>query len=250
MSAPDAAIFCISQQHLSASREASISASVRQACTLPCFVVRLEGTGQTLQNALDACLVAGHARVLVQPIGLPFSQSLAAWLPGVLAHWKQSSGARMDLLLGSETIAEGLVGALATQAVANVSDATPIDAQKPSLGKRGWDAPPPFRHHLLVCTGPRCHYRGAPDLKLALNEALVAEGVKDACLMATTGCLYPCNKGPMVALYPRGEWYRLEDDVAVKRFVRTVIRDGKQAPDLLIHRLETFNEDHHTGENN
>src|SRR5690606_38051401 len=101
------------------------------------------------------------------------------------------------------------LGKLIADAIASEA-ALPIEAnQKPSLGKPGWSQPPPFRHHLIVCTGPRCHFRGAPNLKLALSEELAHTGLAAECLVATSGCLYPCNQGPLLAAYPRGEWYRL-----------------------------------------
>ncbi|MEM9523923.1 MAG: hypothetical protein AAF982_07995 [Pseudomonadota bacterium] len=39
-------------------------------------------------------------------------------------------------------------------------------------------------------------------------ERLEAAGVFDRCLTPRTECIYPCNRGPVLALYPRGHWYR------------------------------------------
>lgn len=39
----------------------------------------------------------------------------------------------------------------------------------------------------------------------------------------------------MVALYPKGEWYRLPDAESVRRFVGRVLVAGETLPDLLIH---------------
>jgi len=121
------------------------------------------------------------------------------------------------------------------QAFANIDKARPVAGVKPSLGKPGWQDPPDFTHHLLVCTGPRCHYRDAASLLHALKEETARQGIANECLTARTGCLYPCNQGPMVALYPRGEWYRLPDADSVRRFVGDVLAEGRTLPDLLIH---------------
>lgn len=238
MARPDAIVFCISQQYLSAGRQAALADGLLAASPLPARLVRLEGTGPHLGMVLDELAGQGHRRILVQLLGLPFSQSLAAWIPGVLAHWKAERGDDIELLLGDDGIVDAdLLGRMAQAALDRADGAIPITDQKPSLGKPGWDKAPPFRHHLLVCTGPRCQFRGAPNLKIALGEALTAAGLSKQCLVATTGCLYPCNQGPLLAAYPRGEWYRLLDRAAVERFVTTVIGAGEALPDLIVQTV-------------
>ncbi|WP_439603279.1 hypothetical protein [Devosia sp.] len=239
MARPDAVIVCISQQHLNAARQRELAAAVSAATPLPTRLVRLEGSGPHLGEVLDALAAEGCRTILVQPLGLPFSQSLAAWLPGVLAHWReQRQGPPVRLLLGpDQAVGNEVIAAIVAAAIAAADVAEPIAEQRPSLGKPGWDKPPPFRHHLLVCTGPRCQFRGAPNLKLALAEALTASGLAGACLVATTGCLYPCNQGPLLAAYPRGEWYRLPDREAVARFVAGVVGRNEPVADLIVHRV-------------
>jgi (2Fe-2S) ferredoxin len=239
MARPDAVIYCISQQHLSAGRQRELADAVMSAAPLPAILVRLEGTGPHLGDALDELVAAGHRTILVQPLGLPFSQSLAVWLPGVLAHWREErQRSDVTLLLGPDEIVDGpAIAHIVTSAIA-ADSATPLaDTQRPSLGKPGWNQPPPFRHHLIVCTGPRCHFRGAPNLKLALADELARTGLAADCLVATSGCLYPCNQGPLLAAYPRGEWYRLLDSEDVARFVASVIGRNQPVPDLIVHRV-------------
>lgn len=239
MARPDAVIVCISQQHLNAARQRELAAAVSAATPLPTRLVRLEGSGPHLGEVLDALAAEGCRTILVQPLGLPFSQSLAAWLPGVLAHWReQRQGLPVRLLLGpDQAVGNEVIAAIVAAAISAADAAEAIEQQRPSLGKPGWDKPPPFRHHLLVCTGPRCQFRGAPNLKLALAEELAASGLADACLVATTGCLYPCNQGPLLATYPRGEWYRLPDREAVRRFVAGVVGRNEPVADLIVHRV-------------
>lgn len=246
---PDAVVVCVSQQHLSAARQRELTALVKAASPVPALLVRLEGSGPHLGDALDELVAAGHRNILVQPLGLPFSQSLAAWLPGVLAHWRHER-TRDDivLLLGPDQAVDAatikhIVGA----AVDAAGTAEPIADLRPSLGKPGWDHVPPFRHHLIVCTGPRCAYRGAPNLSQALGRELTRTGLADDCMVTTTGCIYPCNKGPLLAAYPRGEWYRLLDDEAVSRFVEGVIGCGRSVPDLVIHRVAPLDAELSTG---
>ena len=124
-------------------------------------------------------------------------------------------------------------------AIDNADTALPTAGVKPSLGKPGWQDPPDFTHHLLVCTGPRCQYRDAASLLHVLKDETTRQGIASQCLTARTGCLFPCNQGPMVALYPRGEWYRLPDAQSVARFVTRVLIAGQTLPDLLIHSVAT-----------
>lgn len=245
MARPDAVIFCISQQHLSAGRQRELAAAVMSATSVPAVLVRLEGTGPHLGDALDELVAAGHRTILVQPLGLPFSQSLAAWLPGVLAHWREErQRSDVTLLLGPDEIVDGAAIAHIVTSAIKANTATPLaDTQRPSLGKPGWNQPPPFIHHLIVCTGPRCHFRGAPNLKLALADELSRTGLAGDCLVATSGCLYPCNQGPLLAAYPRGEWYRLPDPEDVARFVASVIGRNQPVPDLIVHRVAPITDD-------
>lgn len=240
MARPDAVIICISQQHLSAARQRELTDAVVAGSPVPAVLVRLEGTGPHLGEALDELAAAGHRTILVQPLGLPFSQSLAAWLPGALAHWRADrQRSDITLLLGPNQIVDSeTIGRLVSESIV-AEAAVPVDEnQRPSLGKPGWNQPPPFRHHLIVCTGPRCHFRGAANLKLALAEELARTGLASDCLVAVSGCLYPCNQGPLLAAYPRGEWYRLLDRADVTRFVETVIGQNQPVPDLIVHRVE------------
>ena len=276
MARPDAVIVCISQQHLNAARQRELAAAVSAATPLPTRLVRLEGSGPHLGEVLDALAAEGCRTILVQPLGLPFSQSLAAWLPGVLAHWReQRQGPPVRLLLGpDQAVGNEVIAAIVAAAISAADAAEPIAAQRPSLGKPGWDKPPPFRHHLLVCTGPRCQFRGAPNLKLALAEAhrnvavggaepvaitdclnfgspedpavmwqfsQAIDGLVDGCRAlgtpVTGGNVSFCNQGPLLAAYPRGEWYRLPDREAVNRFVAVVVGRNEPVADLIVHRV-------------
>lgn len=246
---PDAVIVCISQQHLSAARQRELALAITAGSPIPAMLVRLEGTGPHLGDALDELVAAGHATILVQPLGLPFSQSLAAWLPGVLAHWRHDRNRPdINLLLGQEQVVDSDTLARIVTTVIEAKSPQSIADQRPSLGKAGWDKPPPFRHHLIVCTGPRCHFRGAPNLKLALSEELARTGLASECLVATSGCLYPCNQGPLLAAYPRGEWYRLTDRDAVGRFVADVIGSNRAVPDLIVHHVPALDDTNSNGE--
>ncbi|SHF48337.1 (2Fe-2S) ferredoxin domain-containing protein [Devosia limi] len=240
-SVPDAILFLISQQYLSARRQRMLSDGLAAAVSLPSRLIRLEGVGAHLGETLDAMRDDGFTDILVQPLGLPFSESLTAWVPGVLAHWLSVQALDKGLVLRFASDPSGdsdVVASLAAQTMANALLAEPVDPARASLGKPGWQDPPAFDHHILVCTGPRCHFRGARSLRTALAEELARQNLASRCLVAQTGCLYPCNQGPMLALYPAGEWYQLIEEEHVARFVTEVIGQGASLPEFIIHRVQ------------
>lgn len=234
---PDAILFVISAPNLSNRRLEQLQDDTAAASPVPSALIRLEGTDTSLPEALDGFYAAGHRQILVQPLGIPFTESLLAWLPGAIAHWRQErSISDADIRVGREPGTDpDHLGQAVEWSLSHAGEATATEGKKASLGKPGWQNPPDFTHHLLVCTGPRCHYRDAASLLHVLKQETNRQGISNQCLTARTGCLFPCNQGPMVALYPRGEWYRLPDAEAVRRFVGEVLVAGHTLPDLLIH---------------
>ncbi|MEM9430082.1 MAG: (2Fe-2S) ferredoxin domain-containing protein [Pseudomonadota bacterium] len=234
---PDAVLFVVSAYALSKRALDRLDAAARSAASGPVRLIRLEGTGPSLIDALSEMRAEGHRRIRVQPLGVPFPEGLMAWLPGVMADWRMR-GENVDtwLELGPDPATDGeALAAFASATLKNAQPATSIEGVRPRLGKPGWSDPPDFEFHLLVCTGPRCAIHGAASFTLLLKDELKAAGVHDRCLTTRTGCIYPCNRGPVLALYPHGSWYRLPDLKATRRFVREVLIEGGTAEDLRFH---------------
>ncbi|MEM6609431.1 MAG: (2Fe-2S) ferredoxin domain-containing protein [Pseudomonadota bacterium] len=227
-------LFVVSAYTLSKRALGRLEDAARQATTGPVRLIRLEDTGPSLIDALDAIRADGYRHIRVQPLGIPFPEILMAWLPGVLSDWRtRAANADTWLELGPDpaTNADALAQ-FAAAALAHPDRAKPIEGVAPSLGKPGWNDPPDFEFHLLVCTGPRCAIHGAASFTHMLKDELKAAGIFDRCLTTRTGCIYPCNRGPILALYPHGHWYRIPDQTAARRFVRNVLVDGGTAEDL------------------
>lgn len=231
---PDHIILCVSQPSLSARDEARMLAAIHQAArqiyAQPLTVVRLEGSGEGLASALRAARDAGAGHVCVLPTGFPMAANIRAWLPGAVAHFAANEAGDMQIELATPPEPEDAAAALVP--LTQSARVTSAQATRPSLGKPGWQFLPDFDTHLLVCTGPRCAFRGAGTLQLRLKQALAEAGLSDRCLTTTTGCLYPCNQGPLVALYPQGDWFHIPDEAALQRLVTDVIGQGLDAPEL------------------
>lgn len=203
-------------------------------------LIRLEETGPSLIDALNSLRADGYRDILVQPLGLPFSEGILAWLPGVLAHWRQrGDNADTVVSLGPDPATDTDALARFISAARNHPDPVHnVEHVRPSLGKPRWNTPPDFTFHLLICTGPRCAVHGAQPLAQMLKEELKTAGVFDQCLTTRTGCIYPCNRGPVLALYPHGQWFCLPDRHAIRRFVIDVLVNGGRADDLCFHTTQ------------
>ncbi len=233
---PDAILYLVSQAYVSARRLRALKAGLIQATALPARVARMEGAEAGPMTALDELVRNGARAILVQPVGLPFSDSLGAWLGGAFGHWL-AQNPTIELRLAPDQVGtDEVMAAVAQAALARAGKARRITADEAGLDNPGWQDPPPFRHHLLVCTGPRCSFREAGSVKDALVDALRREGIYDDCLIALTGCLYPCNQGPLVAVYPDGHWYRLATSEDVTRFAGALAA-GHVVPELIIHEV-------------
>lgn len=233
----EAILFVVSAYSLSKGALRRLEDAALAATPVPARLIRLEETGPNLIEALDAMRAEGHRHIRVQPLGVPFPEGLLTWLPGVMADWRMrgpNADTRLELGPDPSRDARALTY-FAASCLAHPDPATLVDGVTPKLGKPGWNDPPDFEFHLLVCTGPRCAIHGAASFTHMLKDELKAAGVFDRCLTTRTGCIYPCNRGPILALYPQGHWYQLPDLAAVRRFVREVLVDGGTGDDLRFH---------------
>ncbi|WP_417271460.1 MULTISPECIES: (2Fe-2S) ferredoxin domain-containing protein [Alphaproteobacteria] len=228
-----ATLYLISQSYVSERNLRFVMDGLCAASNGPADAVRLERDGIGMWQALTRMVARGATEITLRPVGLPFSQSLMAWLPGAVGEWlARPENAGCLLWLADDT-------ALNDDVLASIAQA-PVQRRpiKPrphgSMGK-GWDAPPAHKNHILVCTGPRCHLRDAPDLLGILKAEINRLRLGDDCFVTATGCLFPCNAGPVVVVYPRGQWFRLPDAPAVRRFAETVLHRNQP-----LSEYETF----------
>jgi (2Fe-2S) ferredoxin len=74
-------------------------------------------------------------------------------------------------------------------------------------------------HHLFVCAGFRagggaqgaCAKKGSMPLMGHLESELSDRGI-DTIAVSMTGCLKMCDKGPVMVVYPQGDWYGEVDE--------------------------------------
>jgi len=215
-----------------------LAAAVRQQRP-DCFVTGavVDQSEPSLPAALTACRTAGARRILVVPIFIPGDPNLLQWLTKVIRRWQEAAP---DVAV---TMAEPLSEATAlSEAVCHLianSDPTPdVRQSSPPNWENdpdGWSKIPDHRYHLLFCRGPRCTALGADELWPYLQEQLAAHGLRrepERVLCANTGCLYPCNLGPVMIIYPDGVWYGRLTKTAIDQIVQSHFLNKEASPQV------------------
>lgn len=181
--------------------------------------------GPSLPKALEACAGGGFGRVVVVPASFSVDRALLRWLEKVARRWARGREGTVPEVVFARSIAEHRVVMEALrEVVAGVEggEGTPARPSGSLEDPAGWSVIPPHERHVLTCTGPRCTARGAwrlwERLGRRLNEVR-PEGRGEDVLVARTGCLYPCNVGPMMVVYPEGSWHCVVDERAVDEIV-------------------------------
>lgn len=105
----------------------------------------------------------------------------------------------------------------------------------PPASHPDWSAPPAHRRHVFLCTGPRCVRRGALPLWKALRRRLLEHQrleTPDGVLLTRSGCQFPCNRGPVLTVYPDGCWYGVASLAQVDRVVDEHLLHGRPVAGL------------------
>ncbi|HHY47065.1 MAG TPA: NADH-quinone oxidoreductase subunit NuoF, partial [Firmicutes bacterium] len=65
-----------------------------------------------------------------------------------------------------------------------------------------------YRSHVLVCGGAGCLSSGCEAVRSALLDAIKDLGLEQEIKVVTTGCMGPCDLGPVMIVYPEGVLYQ------------------------------------------
>ena len=202
---------------------------------------RIEGTfldqgTPALLATLQACTAAGARRMLIVPVFVPMDRSLRIWLPKVIRRWlRRRPELEIEVLLADTLGDHAALGeavcrvVVAAEQRADVRIGAPVDRGDPS-----WSVNPLHRYHALFCLGPRCSTHLAGDLYRHLCDRLAEHGLDsgpEQVRTVQTGCLYPCNLGPVMAVYPEGAWYCALTPSMLDRIVEEHFIDGRVIAD-------------------
>ena len=193
----------------------------------------LEQGGPSLPQALEVSRRAGAETVVILTVFTPVEAATRNWLLYLARQWQRQSAAPVPVLFaqlfnGGSDVADAamesvsralLSGAAVTSGSGNAGRPDP-----------GWSVIPPHASHVLFCQGPRCTVAGAAELGAHLRKRLKDAGLDRGprhVLAARTGCLYPCNLGPVMVVYPEGIWYCALDEEAISQIVDRHFLNGE-----------------------
>ncbi|NJP35768.1 (2Fe-2S) ferredoxin domain-containing protein [Micromonospora thermarum] len=203
-----------------------LAADLRAALGAPVSACFLDGAAPSLHDALDTAVTDGAGEVLLVPTHLPPDRYLDTWIRRAHAHW----AARQDdpppvSVTAPLAVQPALVTALA-EAIAGTHQ--PLAGAPGPFRSAAWSTVPRHRHHVLVCRGPRCTAYGAHEVTDTLTRRLAVHRLGDDDVLVTaTGCLFPCNLGPLVVVHPDDTWYPHVDADLATRIADDHLRRGQ-----------------------
>jgi len=90
-----------------------------------------------------------------------------------------------------------------------------------------------YRSHVLVCAGAGCISSACKAVQSTLQEHINLNGLGDEVTVVETGCMGPCDLGPVVMIFPDGVFYRkLKPEDAVEIVTEHLLK-GKVVTRLL-----------------
>lgn len=186
----------------------------------------------SLPDALEACVQAGASKILIIPVFFGRDRSLVHWLSKLACRWSRDRGAPETEIVFADTIGEHpALGEAVVRAVADAEARSPTRADlfRSLEDPPAWSDIPPQERHLLACRGPRCTSRGAGNIYAHLHKRLRDRSLSGSggVNAVQTGCLFPCNLGPIMIVYPEGIWYSVLDERVVDRIVDEHLADSR-----------------------
>ncbi|HNX96974.1 MAG TPA: NADH-ubiquinone oxidoreductase-F iron-sulfur binding region domain-containing protein, partial [Candidatus Aminicenantes bacterium] len=89
------------------------------------------------------------------------------------------------------------------------------------------------RLDVLVCGGGACISSHSHELKNRLVDVIAEKGLADEINLVETGCMGPCELGPVMVVYPDGSFYINLKESDVERIVEEHFLKGRPVQDLL-----------------
>ena len=97
----------------------------------------------------------------------------------------------------------------------------------------------PYRYHAFVCTQekpegvPCCAAAGSFSVLGALHRELGEKGLAEEIQVSSCGCLGICDSGPIMIVYPEGDWYTKLTPANVPEIVASHFQRGEKVARLL-----------------
>lgn len=96
-----------------------------------------------------------------------------------------------------------------------------------------------YRAHVLVCGGAGCVSSGCKDFQDALVKEIERCGLTSEIKVVVTGCMGPCDLGPLSIVYPEGVLYKKLKPENAREIVEEHLLKGRVVKRLLYEAPET-----------
>jgi (2Fe-2S) ferredoxin/sirohydrochlorin ferrochelatase len=187
----------------------------------------LDSGGPAFPVVLRRLAGRGARRILIAPVFVPVDRSLREWLPRIVRRaLKKQHLDSVVVLLAPALGEQAALGEAVVRALRDAERGADVRTDAPRDAANQWLRPPAHRYHAFLCEGPRCATLGSHELYTHLRERLAARGLTaseaprgQGVLPVRSSCLYPCNLGPVMVVYPEGTWYGALDERAIERIV-------------------------------
>ena len=200
-----------------------LAATAAEATGVPVRACFLDGAEPSLHAALDA--VPEHGEVLLVATHVPPDRYLDTWIRRAVAHWRTTRGRQARILVAAPLATQPALVTAVCDAI--TGERTMLDGNPGPFRSPAWSQITRHRRHVLVCRGPRCTAYGADHVAATLGNRLKEHGLGDDDVLVTaTGCLFPCNLGPLVVVYPDDTWYERVDAGLAVRITDEHLRDS------------------------
>ncbi len=104
---------------------------------------------------------------------------------------------------------------------------------------------PKFDHHFFICTNtrppianPSCGASNGHELFAKFREVIEKNGWQEKVAVNATSCLGPCEKGPVIVVYPASVWYENVKPDNAEEILRSHVIDRRVVERLLLREEE------------
>ncbi len=91
-----------------------------------------------------------------------------------------------------------------------------------------------LKQKICVCCGASCISSGSEEVMKKLNEEIKERGLENTVEVVPTGCMGPCNQGPLVKFAEGYNMYQKVDCSNIKSIVQSQLVEKKPLEDLLL----------------
>lgn len=91
-----------------------------------------------------------------------------------------------------------------------------------------------YKHKICVCCGAGCISSGSEEVMKKLQEEIKTRGLENEVEVIPTGCMGPCNQGPLMKFLPEYNIYQKVDCSNISAIVQSQLIERKPIEDLLL----------------